>query len=497
MQLDEHTSLELANIEEIDNSFSLRNVLRILFRHKWKAMIFFISTVVIMTVYMLLKPDIYESQAQLLVKAGRENISWDASALGSNVDMNRKSDLNVELVILASGFIAAQVVDKIGPETLLVRSYDAPSETLRLLAIKQLMENLTIGTQKSSQIIQLGFQAQSPRLARDVLDSVIDFYTERRIKVHQAEVTLEFFHKQSEILSTKLLQREEQLRQFCDKHGIVSIGGQKEIFLGQVSDINSGIDDTDSQIIFSQGRIAWFEKKLQGSSGITEISRVTGMSNPVADSIKQRLVDLRFREVELANRHLDGSRVLIELRKQISFAEAELLKEQETNTELTTGIDVNYQAIQLGLEQEQAQLQALIAQKQFLKKTLEKRKADLVTLQSKEVKWTNLQRDVDIAKAEYLQYRDVYHRAKISAGLDAGKISNVNIIQPATMPFEPVKSKKRRNIALGVLMGLFGAVGLAYVREFLDDSVKTNEDVKKRLGLPVLITVSYKEVERS
>jgi capsular polysaccharide biosynthesis protein len=59
----------------------------------------------------------------------------------------------------------------------------------------------------------------------------------------------------------------------------------------------------------------------------------------------------------------------------------------------------------------------------------------------------------------------------------------------------PTSQKKRRNIVLSVLFGLVGGIGLAYVREFLDDSIKTNEDVKKRLGLPVLATIEHKEAK--
>ena len=261
------------------------------------------------------------------------------------------------------------------------------------------------------------------------------------------------------------------------------------------SDMDKSLEDIESVIISSQGRIVRLEKSLQDRSEISEISRVTGMVNPVADGIKQRLIDLRFSELELANRYHDESRVLIELREQIRFAEDELLKEQATKTELTTGIDANYQVLQLELEQEQAQLQALIAQKQYLKKSMEKRKKDLIALNNNEAALSTLQREVDIARDEYNQYRESYQRVKISMALDVGKISNVNILQPATLPIEPIKSKKRRNLALGFLLGLIGSVCIAYAREHLDNTIKTVDDVNKQLGLPVLITIDYKKLK--
>jgi uncharacterized protein involved in exopolysaccharide biosynthesis len=136
-----------------------------------------------------------------------------------------------------------------------------------------------------------------------------------------------------------------------------------------------------------------------------------------------------------------------------------------------------------------------MARKQFLEDTLEKRKVDFDALASCEMIISGLQREIDITRTEYTRYRDNYQLAKISNALDVSKISNVSIIQPATLTPVPIKSKKRRNAALGVLLGLVGGIGLAYGREYLDDSIKTNEDVKKRLELPVLATIEYKKAK--
>jgi uncharacterized protein involved in exopolysaccharide biosynthesis len=318
---------------------------------------------------------------------------------------------------------------------------------------------------------------------------------ERRIEVHQAKAMPKFFREQTKKLLAELRPKEERLRQFSIKQGIISMEGQQDAFFEQISGFYMGIDDTDSQISSSQGRIAWLENDLKKRSETKEISRVTGKSNPVADKIKDRLINLRFNEIDLANRYHDDSRVLTDLRKQIRFAELELSKEEETNIELTTGIDTNYEAMKLELEQEQANLQALVARKQFLTEALEKRKADLIKLKEHEAVLVGIQREVDIARDEYRHYHENYQRARISNALDASKISNVSIIQPATIPTEPNTQKKRRTVMMGFLFGLVGSIGLAYGREFLDDSIKTNEDVRRRLGLPVLATIEYKKAK--
>ncbi|GAX61260.1 lipopolysaccharide biosynthesis protein [Candidatus Scalindua japonica] len=497
MQLEEHADLELVETGGKDNSLVLRNFLFVIFRNKWKVLLVFLLTSVTATLIVLsIETDIYESQAQILIKPGRENISWDESALAPNLVFAKEGGLNAEISILTSGYVLGRVIELVGQEAILpVLRDDLDSQEQRdQLAERLVLENLSVIPEKGKQqIVTISFKSHDPRIARDVLENLIDVYIDRHIDIHKAEAQPKFFRKQSDKFKSLLIEKEKQLRQYCDKQGIVSIEVQKEEGIARISGLEQNIEETDGLIISSQGRIAMLEKSLDERTEVTELSKVTGKSNPVADSLKQRLIDLKFREVELGNRYLDDSRILVELRSQISFVEAELLKEQETNTELTTGIDANYQAIQLELEQEQAKLQALLLNKQFLKKSLEKRKNNLKKLSNYEAVLLTLQREVDIAKEEYSQYRKSYQQSMISVALDSSRISNVLILQPASLPAFPIESKKKRNLAMGLLLGLVGSVGIAYIREYLDDTIKTVENVEKQLGLPVLTSINYKK----
>jgi uncharacterized protein involved in exopolysaccharide biosynthesis len=500
MQLEESRNLDLSYNKENENhhQFSLRNILIILFRHKLMIIVIFVVTVAVVAVFELSKPDAYISEAKLLVKPGREKISWDASMLGvgsPNISSNSAVDLGSELIILTSGPVIVKVVDAIGPEELTVNTVEVitPQERQQM-AIDCVLENLIVGVQKGARHINLRFQAENPRIAKKVLDNVIEFYMERRIEVFQNKLAPKFLAEQSEIALSKLEQIEEEFKQFRSKRGIISMEGQKSALLEQISLMVKSMDDINLQMSYKQSNIILLEKKLQEPPDVTEILN-NFRSDPVVVSIKQRLVDLKFSESELENRYPDDSRVLIDLRKRISFAEAELLKAQEENTELGTGgtgIDAYSRAITLELENLQAQLEALLAQKELLKKALKVRNADLVKLANNESMFLRLQRKADTARIEYDQYRDNYTIAKSSAALDADKISNVVVVQPASLPIKPIESKRRKGIALGLVLGLFGSVGIAYVRELLDDSIKSNEEVMKRLELPILASINCK-----
>ena len=74
----------------------------------------------------------------------------------------------------------------------------------------------------------------------------------------------------------------------------------------------------------------------------------------------------------------------------------------------------------------------------------------------------------------------------VSAGLKGLGTSNVRIVDPARVPVAPSSPKKLRNLLLALFLGLFGGIGLAFLMEYLDNSVKTSEDIERYAKLPTL-----------
>ena len=261
----------------------------------------------------------------------------------------------------------------------------------------------------------------------------------------------------------------------------------------EISGLQTSLDNAASQVESSQASIAALQNSLGSRSSISELSRVTGRANSAADEIKKRLIDLKLQEADMAARYPDDDRALVELRSQIDFATAELGKEQATRTEVTTGVDPNYQVLQLDLIKERSLLYASMARARSLREELDSRRAELASLAAREMGLTRLERTVELADLGYREYVDHRQRANISAALDMSKVSNVSVVQPASLSFDPVRPRKVLNVVLGIFVGIFGGVGLAFFLEYFDDSLKSNEDVAKRLGLPVLASFSLEE----
>src|SRR5208282_1854916 len=76
------------------------------------------------------------------------------------------------------------------------------------------------------------------------------------------------------------------------------------------------------------------------------------------------------------------------------------------------------------------------------------------------------------------------------AGITAGlRSSNIRVVDPALVPTSPSRPQKARNILLAFFVGLIGGVGLAIFREYLDNTVKSPDDIAALTGLPSLAVV--------
>src|ERR1700721_2216552 len=123
---------------------------------------------------------------------------------------------------------------------------------------------------------------------------------------------------------------------------------------------------------------------------------------------------------------------------------------------------------------------------ELLQQNLDRQKAEANDMAEKLVQYQILQHDADSNKQLYDGLLQKLKEAGITAGL---KSSNIRVVDPALTPSSPSRPQRARNILLAVLVGLVGGVGLALFREYLDNTIKSPDDVESISGLPSLAVV--------
>ncbi|HYG57418.1 MAG TPA: Wzz/FepE/Etk N-terminal domain-containing protein [Symbiobacteriaceae bacterium] len=77
------------------------------------------------------------------------------------------------------------------------------------------------------------------------------------------------------------------------------------------------------------------------------------------------------------------------------------------------------------------------------------------------------------------------------------KVENVSVVDAAQVPVSPIKPRPLMNTAIAVVLGAMAAAGLAFLLEYMDTSLRTADDVDRRLGLPVVGMIPVLTVDTS
>lgn len=513
-------------LEETMPQGSLRDLYYILFRYKWRIMVFFLVVIVVTAVGVVFATDIYNSQAKLLVRLGRENVTLDPTATTGTiipVRPSRESEMNTELEILNSQQIAEMVVDSIGAEALIYREHpvagsndammakikrplDILAKRIRQLkarsdntgssdkrdaAVRMVMDNLQVETQKISNTIYLAYRSQNPELAQEVLTKVIDSYLEKHIDLHQTPGSHQFFTQQSNHLRDKVAQLENDLRNLRNETGITSLDQQQRVILDRISVLERDKTSAEIALAASTATVETLQKALADmpDTVVTEVTE--GFPNVAADGMRQRLYELQLQEQDLASKFEPESRQVRDIRQQVAAAEALLSKEKQERTQISTSLNTTYVSLQSALLSEHASMSSLRAQAEMLKTKLAGAQAELSTLNNVEVKVKALAREIEMQEANYRKYSENLEQARIDDALEIGKISNIGILQAATLPVRPVSSRRMLTLLLGIAVGIFGGIGLAFISEYADHSIKTPKQAEDRLGLSTLASIPY------
>ena len=501
---------------------SLRDIYYLLFRHRKKVAATFFGVFILVTAFTFLIPEIYQSEAKFLVRIGRESVTLDPTANTGQIIttyQSREEEINSEIEILRSRELAEEVVDRIGVEQILyspdevalgdstvtgkardtlrstrrtVRSVtSAPGHLLAGLdltneleaherAVLMVMRNMSVQPQKDSNIISVVYEAKSAAMANTVVSNLIDLYLDKHIRVHATEGSFEFFTEQTSGLQTELAATEAELTGLKKQIGIASLDEQRTNLIERITALERRIDENSAGLVASRSSVRELESLIAGLPELVESQRVTGN-----EWMHQDLYRLKLQEQDLLSRYSEDSSDVREIRRQIAEATADL----DAQPQRTYGASATYQSLQQELLIERARLAALEAEATELRSLLDDARGELSVITDNEAALAQLERTRDLQETNYRKYYENLEQARIDQELQKEKVSNISIIQDATFPMKPIRPNKLLNLALGVMLGVFASLSLAFFSEFVDHSIKNQEDVEQRLQLHTLIAI--------
>ena len=490
-----------------NNPSSLRDFINVLFKHKVKILLFFLATVVTVSIGTLRMAPTYQAGTQILMKLGRENLYVPTTPTTANlnpvVSLNREEQINSAIEILKGRQLAEEVIEELGPTAIypdleagergfLASFFPVAKDALPPMdsALIRFQKDLGVEAVKKSNVIQVNYKNKDRVMAAAVVNSLINRYLDRHVDVYRNPESYKFFEDQSALLKDKLAGVEDALKVFKEKHDLSSLEEQRSLLLRENSTLRTDLNQTVSQITETENRLEQLRRQLAAVPKTIPQGGQTDHNPYLISSLQAKLTELELKEKELLNKYTDQSRFVQNVRGEIAMVRQTISRHEEKRYETaSSGVNTTYQQVEQELLRNEAELMALAAKQKTQSAQVAGYQEQFDRLNRIEVELNQLEREVEVNRQNYRLYLSKFEESRISNAMDTERIANVSLIEPARPPLKPVSPRVMLNLALGVFLGIFGALGLAFFSEYLDDSLENPEQAEKVLQIPVLASI--------
>ncbi len=341
---------------------------------------------------------------------------------------------------------------------------DPTDHVFREKLIDGFLARLSVRPVRLTRLVDVAFEARDPKLAADIVNDLAAAFIDLNINMKYAatEQATTFLAEQIKGLQAEIQQKENQLQGFEAQANIVALSDTETTVIDRLGQLNKAL--TEAQIERSQKEATWSGLRNVGPDYVP-----AAIDNLLIQKLREEYVRLK-REYEK-----------MEDRFQPDYPEL-----QRTRIELDSArksLDGEVQNIVKGAY---AEYQTALRREQSLESEFNEQKGAALQMNSSAVLYNGLKVEIQNKKTVLDSLLRRESETGVEARLKGLRTSNIRIVDRARVPVRPSSPNKKRNLVLALLLGLGGGVALAFLFDFLDNSVKTSEDVERYAGLPTL-----------
>ena len=452
----------------------LYDYLLILRKHQWLILSFLLTVVTVVSIATFRMRPVYIAKATIEIDRENNNILPFQGTDPYDSMMDLDNYIETQSKVLTSETLALQTIRNTGlaanPE---FSAGGIPSEAIatgslanqkRPPEVAAFLGSLSVKRIPSSRLMEVSYESTDPVLAARILNAHLENYKAQNIQ-SRYEATLEatrFLTSQLNELKLTVKQSEDARINYERQNQIWSVDDKSNITSQRLADLDKQLTDAQGETLKKQ---ALYEYAKAGD--IDAVPEIRG--DPLLQDLQKKRADLAVQYTEALNQYGPNFPKVQRLQAQMKEVDDQIARESKG---IVLQLESDYR--------EAKQREGLIRQ------ALELQKAETNNMAEKMVQYNILKRESEADKTLYEGLLTKLKEAGISEGL---KSSNLRVVDPAMIPSFPARPAKARNIALAFLVGLVGGIGLALLREYLDNTVKTPDDIETLTRLPSLAVV--------
>jgi len=502
-------------MEELhERQVSFNDYLRIFYRGRWVIITTFLLIMGI-TVYMTFTatPE-YEASAKLMIedKGGMEQSLFDIGGL-----MKKETMVNNQVEILRSRTLAETVIKRLqtsehAEQLSLLKPpeenhdglfadigrwvselFSFSDDTADAFTIDdmiiELRDRLVITPIRDTDMIELRLTGPTPEEAAFITNTLAQAYSEKNRLESQEEVrqVKNFLDEQLNIVQQQLTISEEELKDFKEGEKVVALSDETEELIKKMAEFEGLYNEALTEYNSNLQRLKYVNEQLDRSRKNFDLNNIA--TAPFIDGLKRQLAELEGKKAGAisslmnAGVYRDDDPQVRKYDEQIGLVRKQL---QEEITKLASvevldpvAMSENLAARKIEIE---VNLQALQPKVEALKRIVHDYDKQLESLPDKSLRLARLQREAQADEKIYLMMQEKFQESRIT---EVGQLGQVRLIDPARPPQEPVRPRKKLNLLLGFIVGIGLGLGLTFLFEYMDNTVRSIEDIE-RLGITVL-----------
>ncbi len=472
---------------EASPMISLREILSIGFRDKWKIVVAALLPPVLAVAWAFMQTPIYEASSSLLIKSGREYQARDDSGQATQAapSSTKLEAINSEIEIMTNRAAVEAVINKVGLDTIYPHRGMGAAMSLDA-AVQAFWHALAVVVVKQSDVINVSFDHRSPATATKVVEAVLEVYKAKHADAF-AESRSQFFRDQIDRDTQDLQSLEARREKIRIANRIFNVEQQRAALFTQEAQAQRDLQDAQARKDELQKRVA-FLTTARAKVPTQDVETETDKNDGIA-AIQSQLLDLKRAESQLLTLYQPDHPQVVETRRQVGMVQQRLAQASQPFERRRTAPNALATQIDQELIMDQAELVPLDDKIAGYQKVIAGVAQELKRLESANTQLTSINRRIDALETNLKQERDKFETARVQEDLDREKVVSVSVIQPPVASSLPVKPRKGVYAAGGVVGGLLAAAFTLIVLVVSRNTLISAESVERILVLPVLATV--------
>jgi polysaccharide biosynthesis transport protein len=446
---------------------------RVVVKRKWVLVTFAAVLVALAAVYSFTRKPLYRATATLLIDEPGASLLNIQDIL--NAGAYYRSDFlgtyfNTQLRLLTSRSLAERVSKRLNvaarPEFRPARPAAAASDASYAADI---LGGLSIAPIPETRLVYVSYVSPHAALAADVVNALVeefvDFSVETRYEA--TKQTSEFLTEQVALLREDLKRKEEDLQKYGTEKNLLYLSDNENTVVNNFASVNTAL--TTAQIERYAKEAAYRELRSLSVDALPE-----SVSNPTIQALKTQYSQVKSEYEEKGKIYRPEYPEMVQLKARLDATRGTLQEE-----------------IRKAVDAAESEYRAALKKESSLQGLLDEQRGDVTRMNKNAIFYHTLRTEVENLRTLLSTLVAKQNEIQVSSQLGGLRTSNIKVVDRALVPRAPFTPNVRRNLLMALLAGLFGGLGLIFLVESLDNTVKGPEDVEKLVHLPSLGIIPF------